>query len=114
MVDDDQVTRQFMSDTLRSARYDVYACDDGEQALVSFARHAPFAVVVVDVLLPGMRGTQLAEMLARTAPDVRILYVSSRTNAPPLAPRRLFLKKPFSAQTFLAEIEKVVGSAGAP
>ncbi|WP_311260323.1 response regulator [Microbacterium sp. WCS2018Hpa-9] len=55
--------------------FDVFAAVDAESAIAAFATIAP-AVAVVDLLLPGIRGAELARLIRVRFPDC-FLIVSS-------------------------------------
>lgn len=112
MVDDDPVTRAFVADVLTASGYDAYTCVDGESALGSFMRNAPFVLMVVDILLPGIRGTQVVNLLRRASADLRVLYVSARASSPALEPGDAFLAKPFTREALNAEVKRIM-AAGA-
>lgn len=108
VVEDDPVTRQFVADTLSRHGFRVFACGDAESGIGSFARNGPVDVFVVDLLLPGQRGTQMIHALAQEHADLRVLYVSSRSTSPALGPGRRFLAKPFTTGELMAEVRALL------
>lgn len=107
VVEDDPVTRGFVSEVLSDTGYDVFTCEDGSSALGSFMRNAPFSLLVVDILLPGMRGTEVVDLLCRASADLRVLFISARATAPVLGPGRRFLSKPFGRSALLDEVRRL-------
>lgn len=108
VVDDDAVTRRVTTDVFTRMGWAVYACEDAEAARGAFARNRPFELAVVDVLLPGMRGTAFAAELARADAALPVILVSSRVTLAPDGHAR-FLAKPFSAQALLNVVEELTG-----
>ncbi|MFZ5477050.1 MAG: response regulator transcription factor [Myxococcota bacterium] len=109
VVDDDPVSRQFVADTLTRHGIRAYASADAEAGLASFARNGPFDLLVVDLLLPGVRGTQMVRELEKTHTGLRVLYVSARATAPPsLGPCQRFLAKPFTTGELMAEVRTLL------
>ncbi|MFZ5479029.1 MAG: response regulator transcription factor [Myxococcota bacterium] len=109
VVDDDPVHRQFVADTLTRHGVRAYASADAEAGLASFARNGPFDLLVVDLLLPGMRGTQLVRELERSHAGLRVLFVSARSTAPsPLGPTKRFLAKPYTTGELMAEVRALL------
>jgi DNA-binding response OmpR family regulator len=103
VADDDALTRQIVVDILAEAGFEVHTAGDGRQALDLFLQHGPFELLVVDIVMPGMYGTQVVDLLARSSPDLRVLFVSARDVVPVLGPGRRFLSKPFTHERLLAE-----------
>jgi len=54
--------------------FDVNTANGGEQALAEIHEHGPFAVVISDMRMPGMNGSQFLAQVRQTAPDtIRML-----------------------------------------
>jgi CheY-like chemotaxis protein len=62
VVEDDEVSRETMTDVLSQAGYDVVAAADGYEAL-SIAAHGFPDLVLSDLQMPGMDGVELAKRL---------------------------------------------------
>jgi PAS domain S-box-containing protein len=73
VVDDDAVTRQFMSLTLRGAGIDTIVAAEGSTAL-EYAREQELSIVLLDNRMPGMCGREVLERL-RNDPRTRTLPV---------------------------------------
>ncbi len=74
---------------------------------------APIDLLVTDVVMPGMRGTDLAARLAESDPDLPILFVSGYTGTglDELAQERPgvgFLAKPFSPNQLADAVRQVL------
>ncbi|MFZ5479233.1 MAG: response regulator transcription factor [Myxococcota bacterium] len=109
VVDDDPVSRQFVADTLTRHGFRAYASGDAEAALASVARNGPFDLLVVDLLLPGLRGAQLVREIENAHGVQRVLYVSARATAPsPLGPAQRFLAKPYSTGELMAAVRALL------
>lgn len=87
VVDDDAATRQYLSMILESAGYQTMVSADGTDALVAWREHGPFDVVVTDVMMPQMRGYELARRVRQIQPDIKVLYITGFSDA-------LFAEKP--------------------
>jgi CheY-like chemotaxis protein len=75
VVDDEEPIRKFAERTLRAAGYDVVLASDGPQALrIVESDKTPFDLFLIDVLMPLMRGDELARRLRERDPDSKILY----------------------------------------
>ena len=76
VVDDEESVREFTERALQTAGYDVVAATNGKQALELAERRGPFDGFVVDVVMPGMSGSELGQELRRVDPDAKILYLT--------------------------------------
>lgn len=71
IVDDEQDVTELLEFNLRSAGYDVISADDGATALKK-AREALPDLIVLDVMLPEMDGTEVCKQLRRDPSTARI------------------------------------------
>jgi two-component system cell cycle sensor histidine kinase/response regulator CckA len=73
----------------------------------------PIALMVTDVVMPGMSGRQLAEALRVSRPETRILYISGYTEDDVLRRgvserREKFLAKPFTPDDLARRVREVI------
>lgn len=69
--------RQSVARVLKKYGYTVCEAADGPQALaLSRASRKPFACAIIDLVMPGMNGPELAAAFARIAPEMKVLFVS--------------------------------------
>ena len=76
MADDDTVVLDAITHSLEREQFDVETADDGEEALEK-ARGKPFDVVILNVMMPRLFGTDVCRML-RAENDVPIILLSAR------------------------------------
>jgi|ERR1051326_7540029 len=77
IVDDDPLTRDLVRAVLEDATYDVQVAVDGVQALDFAREHAP-DLILLDVMMPGINGFQVAEALRRDVdPDCVIIMLTA-------------------------------------
>jgi two-component system copper resistance phosphate regulon response regulator CusR len=74
--DDDKVARAVVTG-LEAERFAVDRCADGLEGLES-ARLGPYDLIVLDLMLPGLGGTELLTRLRRVKPEVPILILTAR------------------------------------
>jgi PAS domain S-box-containing protein len=119
LVEDEPAVRSFARRTLEEQGYIVLEAAGGADALSIVASHAdPIALLVTDVVMPGLQGYQLAEQLATGRPELRVLYLSGFTENSMIhhgVPDDgvAFLAKPFSTDALSEAVRRVLdGQAG--
>jgi PAS domain S-box-containing protein len=114
LVEDDRAVRELASRALNRAGYRVLEAADAPAALSLGADPAiPFDLLVVDIGLPGMRGTRVAEAMVRTRPGLPVLYVSghieeSADRNEVVQVGKSFLPKPFTPTALLDRIRALL------
>ena len=77
VVDDERVIADTLSLILSKSGYNVLTAYDGKAAL-EIARSVPPALLITDVVMPGMTGIELAIMLVEVIPDCKVLLFSGQ------------------------------------
>jgi CheY-like chemotaxis protein len=75
LVDDHPAVRCSVGDVLRDAGHDVSEAPDATQALKLLDRRA-FDLLIVDYLLPEMKGDALARIARERWPTLRVVFLS--------------------------------------
>ncbi|HKP34206.1 MAG TPA: PAS domain-containing protein, partial [Sphingomicrobium sp.] len=112
VIDDDPDVRAFIAASLEELGYRVRVASDGREGLAALERETP-DLVVLDFIMPGLSGAEVARKIRAKRPDQPILFVSgySETDAvKSTAPDAPLLAKPFRAET----LQKAVRGALAP
>ncbi len=110
LVDDDAEVRRVGAEMLTSLGYEPTVVADAEEALRVLRRRPGIAVVITDVVLPGMDGLTLAQRVVEEHPSIRLLITSGFMNLDgrPRASGAIdFVAKPFdraALETALAKI----------
>ena len=77
LVDDEEMVRELGKTILEAEGYTVHAAESGEKALELFRSDGKrFALVVLDMGMPGMGGQKCLEEMKRINPAVKVLVVS--------------------------------------
>jgi two-component system response regulator RegX3 len=81
VVEDEPAIRDAVSFTLRRDGYEVVEIDDGDDALARALAEA-FDLILLDVMLPGLSGTEICRRLRASdaAGDVPIIMLTARGN----------------------------------
>jgi two-component system cell cycle sensor histidine kinase/response regulator CckA len=115
LVEDESSVRAFLKVALQRYGYRVLEADTAEAALTLLKGHAaPVHLLLTDLVLPGMDGTELAAQVTRDRPDTRVLLMSGYARSlvgvgGGLDPSIHLLQKPFSAQALLTKMRQLLG-----
>jgi CheY-like chemotaxis protein len=117
VAEDEDPVRQILVTSLSRAGYQVLEAPDGVTALATAREHpGPIHLLVTDVVMPGMRGPELAERIVRARRGLRVLFISGYTEQAnldgPEGTEAAFLAKPFTPEELRAAVRKVL-DAGA-
>jgi two-component system, cell cycle sensor histidine kinase and response regulator CckA len=115
VVDDEPMIRALARRALELYGYEVFEAEDGEAALEVMRSDAGERVnlAVLDVVMPGMDGRELEELLRRQQPRIGVLYISGHTGDE-LARRLLldasvpFLQKPFPPDELVERVQEIL------
>src|SRR2546422_4128933 len=77
IVDDEPNVLLTLHDGLMAQGYNVLKASSGEEALrVARAHSGPIGLLLIDVVMPGQSGPQVAAQLRELRPDAKLLYMS--------------------------------------
>jgi PAS domain S-box-containing protein len=114
LVEDEEAVRQVSYEVLRRNGYTVLVAHNGEEALQVCERYkGSISLLVTDVVMPGMSGRELAESLARSRPDMKVLYTSGYTDDAVvrhgvLKAGMAFLQKPFMTEALARKVRDLL------
>jgi two-component system, cell cycle sensor histidine kinase and response regulator CckA len=99
LADDESAIREAIAEYLRSAGHEVLDSHSALEAL-EIARHhkARIDIMLTDVVMPGLRGTELAQQVAEMHRGIHVIYMSGYAPGvldSPLPAEAGFLQKPF-------------------
>ncbi|HXU44421.1 MAG TPA: ATP-binding protein [Thermoanaerobaculia bacterium] len=115
LVEDEEKVREVVRRILAARGYLVLEAGSGAAALELAASFAgPIDLLLTDLTMPGLKGTELAAQLLEVRPDLRVLYMSGfRDEAQPAGtPTPPWLQKPFSSQVLARTVRAALGASG--
>jgi two-component system, cell cycle sensor histidine kinase and response regulator CckA len=118
VVEDDEMIRRVIGESLRLQGYTVLEAADGSEAITLCEQERqPIDILVTDVVMPLMSGPELAQRLHSIRPDLPILFISGYTDRALLHQGQrhsgtAFLQKPFTPETLARKIREILGQPG--
>lgn len=77
LIDDEQIVRMITAELLDYLGYEVHLCSDGMEALDFYQENQDeIELVILDMVMPEMRGTVVFQKLKEMNPSVRVLFLS--------------------------------------
>lgn len=119
VVDDEVRLRQLLVRQLRSEGYNVLEAGYGLEALAVARDSAePIDLVLTDIVMPGMIGTELAQRLLMEHPGIHVVLMSAHVIDSLGAPDRFpggvpVLQKPFDGGKMLAYVQLALNTSAA-
>lgn len=114
VVDDQTPVRNLVQTILKTEGFAVISAGDGQEAL-ELSREYPGKIdlVITDIKMPRMNGTDLAERLKVERPDTRVLLMSGYASGvlQEYAAAADFLRKPFGTKTLLAKVAEFLNGS---
>jgi PAS domain S-box-containing protein len=116
VAEDEDMVRELVCEILQRNGYIVLeACSGDEALLISGRHHGPIHLLLTDMVMPLMRGTDLAERLALLRPEMKILYMSGYTDDATFqngdeGKGTAFIQKPFGPSTLANKVREVLDS----
>ncbi|MBI5509799.1 MAG: response regulator [Deltaproteobacteria bacterium] len=115
VVEDDPMVRRLAQRVLERHGYHVVVAGNGAEALELFAT-TEFDLLLTDVVMPKMGGTELAAQMRNRWPALGVVYMSGYVGTgihdhPMLEERAEFVQKPFTAQSLLGAIRRLLQGA---
>ena len=114
VVEDDAALRKLIARILNGQGYEVFTAADSFEA-IAVCESVTINLLVADVTLPGMLGTELARIVQERHPDTAVLYVTGHADddlaGRTARPTEALLQKPFSADS-LVTVARMLIDAG--
>ena len=113
IAEDEDAVRDLASSFLKSAGYTVLSANNGGEALECAKRWGkPIHLLLTDMVMPQMRGSELARKLRRLYPDINTVYMSGYHDRGEsdehVEEEPLLLQKPFSRDNLLSVVAQAL------
>ena len=114
VVEDESGVRELTREFLKVSGYSVLEAKDGLDALEVATKHlGTIHLVLTDVVMPKMSGTELAGRLKGVRPDTKVLFMSGYSEytgggVDARGPQVPILQKPFSITSLIEKIREVL------
>ncbi len=112
VVEDEDALRDVVRRILSRNGYVVLACANGPEAIALVESHTGVIdLLLTDVIMPQMLGTEVATRIQEFRPGLPVLYMSGYARpvlGPTLGEETVLLEKPFSEQLLLIKVRGVL------
>jgi len=114
VVEDDDAVRRMTREFLKIRGYSVIEASGAAEAIQFVgSRDETIDLVLTDVVMPGMKGRELVERLAKLRSSLKVLYMSAHTEDDAisigiLSPGTAFIEKPFSPDELAIKVRDVL------
>jgi len=116
VVDDHVAARESMTDVLRSLGHIVTCCASAQEALTRLENDVP-DVVITDLQMPGMCGTELIREMDHRRIDAQIIMVTAHASVESAVEAMRYgaydyIEKPFNAEQLESVVNRAIAHAG--
>ena len=114
LAEDDERVRGLVRAVLEGYGYQVLEAEDGSAALSVSERHEGLIhLLLTDVVMPKMSGRELADQLAESRPEMKVLYMSGYTDESivhhgVLDANTPFIQKPFEPEALARKVRELL------
>ncbi len=114
VIDNDAVVGRLVQQALRGSGYEVLLVDDANDGLeLAKQQRGKLDLLITDLIMPGMNGRVLAEMICAEDPMLRVLFISGYSadlleEEDADVEGAAFLAKPFSMKELVAKVREVI------
>ncbi len=113
LVEDEDVVRDLTRRVLERQGYTVLACADGPAAIaVAEAEERRIDLLLTDVVMPGMRGYEVARLVSASRPEIRVLFMSGYAEEALVGRATLadhpLIEKPFAVEALTRRVRETL------
>ena len=114
IVEDEEEVRKLAGKILERQGYRILETFNGDDALLACERRkSPIHLMLADIVMPGMSGSELAKLLKPLYPEIKILYMSGYTDNAIVRHGVLekgvnYIQKPFTMEGLARKVREVL------
>jgi two-component system, cell cycle sensor histidine kinase and response regulator CckA len=114
LVEDEIPVRMFCTHALKNKGYNVIEAENGEKALEIFKQNNnKIDLIISDVIMPGINGPTLINEIKKTAPNIKVIFISGYaeeafSDQTLLNKDFYFLSKPFTLTQLATQVKDVL------
>ena len=112
LVEDEEDVRILIRDELRKLGYRIVEARNGVEAcLVATPHIGKLKLLLTDIVMPGMSGTELARHLRVIKPELKLLFISGYTDDVGIGagdPASAYLQKPFTPEALASSVRELL------
>ncbi|MFA6957497.1 MAG: PAS domain S-box protein [Thermoanaerobaculia bacterium] len=114
LVEDEVLLREMLCEALEANGYVTLVAGNGPEAVqMAKERAGSIDLLLTDMVMPGMTGTELADLITRTRPEIKVLFMSGYSEEAAaqgglIAPGRAFIGKPFGLEPLLFKLRELM------
>jgi signal transduction histidine kinase/ActR/RegA family two-component response regulator len=114
VVEDEEEVRKLTAKILERQGYRILETSNGDDALLACERRkGPIHLMLADIVMPGMSGSELAKLLKPLYPEIKILYMSGYTDNAVVRHGVLkkgvnYIQKPFTTEGLARKVREVL------
>lgn len=118
VAEDEPFVRELIREVLQRQGYTVLEASNGVEALEVARRHTgPIHLLLTDVVMPQMNGTDLAAELRSLRPETKVLFMSGYSSRAGrslavLESSAMYLTKPFTPEALAAQVRLILDASG--
>ena len=119
IIEDDPIITELIQFNLQSEGYNTLAFKDGQSMLNALPQLEPVSLLLIDVMLPGMNGFEICQILKNDSQfeTIPVIFITARgTESDKVYGLAIgaddYLVKPFSIREFLARVEALLRRYG--
>jgi DNA-binding response OmpR family regulator len=108
-VEDEPHLGKIVTDIIERQDFEVLLINDGTEAIESFKSFVP-DICILDIMLPGVDGLELAQLIRNKNPHLPIIFLSAKTQTNDVLKGfecggNDYIKKPFSIEELIVRIK---------
>jgi len=114
VIDDEELIREAIIDILAADGLRVSTAANGQEGIERFqAERQEIGLILLDMKMPGLNGTQTYAELQALAPDLKVIFTSGDSEAESAAgikanSRIAFLPKPYTAEALVQQVHRML------